>query len=79
MKNCVACGMPMDAPADFAMGDARKDYCRYCARPDGSMQDFAEKVESMGRFLARTEGLEMEAARAEARDRLRGLPAWKGR
>jgi hypothetical protein len=41
-KQCIACGMPMRAPSDFAMGDATKDYCKYCARPDGTMQSYTK-------------------------------------
>ena len=30
-KTCIACGMPMSKPEDFAAGDAAKDYSRHCA------------------------------------------------
>ncbi len=40
MKTCVACGMPMTKSTDFPLGDESKDYCVYCARPDGSMQSY---------------------------------------
>lgn len=43
MKVCIACGMPMAEPSEFACGDTTKDYCVHCARPDGSMQSFEEK------------------------------------
>lgn len=77
MKTCIACGMPMEKREDYAMGDESKDYCRYCARPDGSMQSFTEKLESMTEFVVRTQGLDSGAARAAAREMLSGLPAWK--
>lgn len=77
MKNCIACGMPMEKKEDFAMGDESKDYCRYCARPDGSMQDYGEKLESMTQFIVRTQGLDEGAARTSAREMMAGLPAWK--
>lgn len=79
MKSCIACGMPMQKKEDFAMGDQTKDYCRYCARPDGSMQNYEEKLESMTHFVVRTQGMDPAAAKAAAREMLSALPAWKDR
>ena len=79
MKTCIACGMPMTKPEDFALGDESKDYCRYCARPDGSMQSYEEKVDSMTRFIVRMQGLDEAAARGVAERSLAKLPAWSGR
>ncbi|MBE6906901.1 MAG: AraC family transcriptional regulator [Ruminococcaceae bacterium] len=78
MKTCIACGMPMTKPSDFAMGDESKDYCVYCARPDGTMQSYPEKVEGTTEFLIRTQGLDKEAAHEMAIRTLAKLPAWKG-
>lgn len=77
MKMCIACGMPMKAKEDFAMGDESKDYCRYCARPDGSMQSYDEKLEGMTDFIVRTQGLDKAAAENAARGMMEKLPAWK--
>ena len=77
MKMCIACGMPMKEPADFAMGDIEKDYCRYCARPDGTMQSYEEKLISLSDFLIRTQGLDKQAAVNAARNMMARLPAWK--
>lgn len=77
MKICIACGMPMTKPEDFALGDESKDYCNYCARPDGSMQSYPEKLEGTVQFLIRTQGLDPEAARELAICTLAKLPAWK--
>ena len=79
MKTCIACGMPMTKPSDFAMGDESKDYCIYCARPDGSMQSYPEKLEGTTEFLIRTQGLDREAAREMAVRTMAKLPAWKDR
>lgn len=51
MKKCIACGMPMNTPSEFAMGDTSKDYCVHCARQDGSMQSFEEKRLSLTDFI----------------------------
>jgi predicted sulfurtransferase len=77
MKTCIACGMPMQNKADFAMGDESKDYCLHCARPDGSMQSFAEKKENLTDFIIKTQGLASEAAASAALSMMKKLPAWE--
>jgi len=79
MSTCVACGMPMETPADHAMGDLSKDYCRYCARPDGSLRSYDEAVEGMSQWMVRTQGLDPAVARRMAVESLDRLPAWQGR
>ena len=76
-KNCIACGMPMAEPADFAASDESKDYCKFCARPDGSMQSYSQKLDSMSDFVAKDRGLSKEDARSAARELMADLPAWK--
>ncbi len=76
-KTCIACGMPMKAAEDFAAGDVSRDYCRHCARPDGTMQSYPEKLTSFSGFLVKTQGLDPEAARVTAADIMSRLPAWK--
>jgi hypothetical protein len=78
-KTCIACGMPMTREEDFAMGDPSKDFCRHCARPDGTMQSYEEKLESMTGFIARTQALDSAVARERARTAMAKLPAWKAR
>ena len=78
MKNCIACGMPMKKPEDFAMNDESKDYCVHCARPDGSMKNFEEQKEGMTNFIIKTQGLAHEAAEGAALSMMKKLPAWKG-
>ncbi|WP_444641532.1 zinc ribbon domain-containing protein [Caproiciproducens sp. R1] len=77
MKTCIACGMPMTKPSDYPLQDESKDYCIYCARPDGSMQSYPEKLEGTVRFLIRTQGIDEKAARELAVRTLAKLPAWK--
>jgi len=77
MKVCIACGMPMTKPSDFAMGDESRDYCLYCARLDGSMQSYPEKLEGTTEFLMRTQGVAKEVAHELALRTLAKLPAWK--
>ena len=77
-KNCIACGMPMRNPDDFALNDTAKDYCVHCARPDGSMQSFEEKKESLTGFIVKTQGLDRGAALKVAESIMKKLPAWSG-
>lgn len=77
MKMCIACGMPMEDVKDFAMGDKEKDYCIHCTRPDGSMQSYDEKLDSLTNFIIRTQGLAEQAARTVAQGMMVKLPAWK--
>lgn len=77
MKTCIACGMPMKEQAEFAMNDTSKDYCVHCAREDGSMQSFEEKLEGMTNFIVKTQGIDKEAAKNAAESMMQKLPAWK--
>lgn len=77
MKQCIACGMPMKNPEDFAMGNSEKEYCRYCCRPDGTMQSYEEKLNSLTLFIVKTQGLEEKAANIAAKSMMTKLPAWK--
>ena len=77
MKFCIACGMPMEKDEDFPLGDRTKDYCVHCARPDGSMQSYEEKAESLSGFIVKTQGLDPAQARKAAEAMMRRLPAWK--
>ena len=76
LNDCISCGMPMETPAQHAMGDVSKQYCIYCAHPDGSMQSYEERVEGMTGYMMRTEKLEPDAARIEAKKYMATLPAW---
>jgi len=61
-KYCISCGMPLRTPDDHPLGDTTKDYCKYCAKPDGSMKSFEEALSGMAGFLERSQGLKGEAA-----------------
>jgi len=78
-KECIACGMPMEKPEDFAMRDETKDYCLYCARPDGTMQSYEEKVVSLSQYVAKSRGLDGDGAIAVAKRMMAKLPAWRER
>ncbi len=77
MKKCIACGMPMQEISDYASGDESKDYCKFCARPDGAMQSYEEKLDSLTNFIIKTQGLDKKAAVSAAEAMMKKLPAWK--
>lgn len=77
MKTCIACGMPMTKPEQFAMSDSSKDYCIHCMRPDGTMQSYNEKLHSMKGFIMKTQGFDERAAEKAAQEMMKKLPAWK--
>ncbi|MGW0201856.1 zinc ribbon domain-containing protein [Nonomuraea sp. NPDC003201] len=45
--NCQSCGMPMRTADDHAPGHPDSTWCRMCAKPDGTLQDFDERFERM--------------------------------
>lgn len=77
MKTCIACGMPMEKASDYPGGDEKKDYCIYCARPDGTMQSFEEKKAGLTEFIMKTQGFDESAALKVAVNSMKKLPAWK--
>ncbi len=77
MKTCISCGMPMTKSSDFPLGDKNKDYCKFCAKPDGTMQSYSEKLNGTIEFLIRTQGLDREAAHRIAIRTMAKMPAWK--
>ncbi|MDP3855011.1 zinc ribbon domain-containing protein [Phenylobacterium sp.] len=74
---CIACGMPMEDAEDHAGGDIAKTYCRYCAREDGTMQSYPEKLANYAGWLISTQGLDPTVAHGQAEAILRALPAWR--
>ncbi|HUI68890.1 MAG TPA: zinc ribbon domain-containing protein [Spirochaetia bacterium] len=77
MTTCIACGMPMAKPEEHAMGDVSKNYCVHCARPDGSMQSYTEKLKSLTGFIMKTQAFDEKVARKSAKEMMAKLPAWK--
>ncbi|MEO3944636.1 zinc ribbon domain-containing protein [Gorillibacterium sp. CAU 1737] len=77
MKICIACGMPMKSLSDYAMEDEKKDYCRHCSRPDGTMQSYSEKLQSFVKLIIKTQGLDIQVATTSAKAMMMRLPAWE--
>jgi hypothetical protein len=67
----------MQKPEDFPQGDQTKDWCVHCARPDGSLQSYDEKLAGMSAFIQKTQGHDPQAARALAARMMARQPAWR--
>jgi hypothetical protein len=76
-KTCISCGMPMQKPEEFPLGDQSKDWCVHCAREDGSLKSYDEALQGMTMFMVQSQGLAQEAARAAAAQMMAKMPAWK--
>lgn len=77
MTTCISCGMPMEEAKDFALEDTTKNYCVYCARPDGTMKSYEEAKAGMIHFITKTQGIDSSVAEKSAIHALKNLPAWK--
>lgn len=77
MKTCIACGMPLKKAEDYFNEDTTLNYCVYCSKPDGSMQNYKEKLISMTEFIVKTQGLDPVIAKNTAQKMMEQLPAWK--
>jgi len=56
---------------------SQQRYCVYCSRPDGEMQSFEEKKESLTKFIVKTQGADENVAWKIAENMMHKLPAWK--
>ena len=43
---CGSCGMPMEKPEDFALGDTTRPYCRYCTDSRGELLPYEKVLET---------------------------------
>lgn len=86
-KMCIACGMPMKELKEFSGGDADRDYCVYCSRPDGTMMSYEEALSMAVRYCLegdnyKSMNFKTRPTEAEARAGLVAymatLPAWQG-
>lgn len=78
MKLCISCGAPLRKPSDYPLGHEGLDYCKFCARPDGSMLSWEEKLEGLAEAFVRTKKVDRETARRMAGRLLATQPAWEG-
>ncbi len=76
---CGSCGMPMEKPEDFALGDVTRPYCRYCTDAHGELLPYEQVLETNAGFYVDSQGVTRAAAIEMARAMLADQPAWRGR
>ncbi len=86
MKQCAACGMPMQKDEDHGGADSANDFCVYCCHEDGSHKSYDEILKGMAAFMmsdtCSQAGMEkspdMEEALVRAKSHMQTMPAWSG-
>ena len=76
---CGSCGMPMEKPEDFALGDVTRPYCRFCTDARGELLPYEQVLETNARFYVESQGVTPSAATAMAEAMLAGMPARRSR
>jgi len=76
---CGSCGMPMERPEQFALGDPSSIYCSSCTDANGNLRSYEDIVSMNAQFYVQSQGITPEAARRMAQALLASMPAWKGR
>ena len=76
---CGSCGMPMEKPEDYALGDVTRPYCRYCTDARGELLPYEKVLETNVGFYVESQGVTRAAAITMARAMLADMPAWRGR
>ncbi|HZO94046.1 MAG TPA: zinc ribbon domain-containing protein [Candidatus Baltobacteraceae bacterium] len=74
---CESCGYAMSGPEDHAPGDPHSRHCRYCSKPDGTLQDFDERFERMVQWSLRRDRVDRAEAERRTRAYMRTMPLWK--
>ena len=75
VTNCESCGMALTAETLGVDRDA--PYCKFCTTGSGALQPFEERFERMTQWAIRKDGLDPETARAQTREYMRTMPAWR--
>ncbi|HWU43906.1 MAG TPA: zinc ribbon domain-containing protein [Bdellovibrio sp.] len=76
-QSCSSCGMPMENPEEFALGDTSSVYCKYCTDKNGKLLPFEKILKANTDYLKESQGLTEQAALKMATDLLKSQPAWK--
>lgn len=76
-EQCISCGMPMRTVEEHAPGNPESAWCRYCSKPDGSLQDFDERFSRMVQWEMRQKGADRSKAEASTRAYMRTMAAWR--
>ena len=77
--SCGSCGMPMEKPEDFALGDVTQPYCSYCTDARGKLLPYEQVLDINARIYEQSQGVTAEAAKRLAQALLADKPAWRDR
>jgi Putative zinc ribbon domain len=77
--SCSSCGLPMEKPEDFSMGNPKNIYCRYCTDAHGNLLPYEAVLETNIQYYIDSQGITPDAANRMARALLASMPAWKSR
>ena len=77
--SCGSCGMPMEKPEDFALGDVTQPYCAWCTDARGKLLPYEQVLETNARIYEESQGVTSEAAKRLAQALLADMPAWRDR
>src|SRR5260370_16878305 len=73
--SCGSCGMPMEKPEDFALGDVTQPYCSYCTDARGKLLPYEQVLETNARIYEQSQGVTPEAAKHFAQPLPADIPA----
>jgi hypothetical protein len=71
--------MPLEKPADHALGDINQTFCAYCTDEQGNLKPYEDILKNMANFLVNSQGIDQSAALTMAKNVLSNQPEWKGR
>lgn len=77
--SCGSCGMPLETPADHALGDVTSEYCRFCTDEQGRLLPYERVLAITAEHLVTSQGITAEAAQHLAEGLLADMPAWRKR
>ena len=79
MNYCEACGMPMNKPEDYSLGDTNSQFCLYCTNEDGSVKSCEDIFEGGVQFFMQHVGNDRELAERITRKNMKQQSWWQGK
>jgi hypothetical protein len=71
--------MPLEKKEDFAGGDVKSPFCRYCVNDDGSVKSCEKIFEGGARFFMGNIGADRKMAEKATRKNMNRLSYWKNK
>jgi hypothetical protein len=69
--------MPLVNDEDFALGDTKAQFCKYCVDEKGALLPYETILEANKGYFQESQGISEVAAAKMAADLLKKMPAWK--